>query len=255
VASGSFAYSQVRLQARLGTRLAPPDLQRLRATRDLPSALQAARATSASRHVERLAPTMTVHEIERRLRGEWALVVREVAGWQPARWRAAIEWLRWLPYLPALQKLARAGRPPAWSRLDPVLGPLVGQDPRERAAALLGTPLEPLGTAFGAEDPHGVVQAWLRHWRSLWPQEARSRRGLEEVVRRVVQFDGTLRNAPASGSIDSARAILAAQLQRVFRRHPVSPAAAAAYLGLEALALSGLRGALTARAVVLAGRA
>ncbi len=253
--SGSFAYSQVRLQARLGTRLAQPDLQRLRATRDLPAALQAARATSAARHVERLAPTMTVHEIERRLRGEWALAVREVAAWQPAHWRAAIDWLRWLPYLPALQKLARAGRPPAWSRLDPVLGPLVGQDPRERAAALRGTPLEPLGAAFGTGDPHGVVLAWLRHWRSLWPHEARARRGLEEIVRRVAQFDAALRSAPASGFSDDARATLAAQLQRVFRRHPVSPAAAAAYLGLEALGLGGLRGALAARAVAIAGQA
>jgi hypothetical protein len=42
---------------------------------------------------------------------------------------------------------------------------------------------------------------------------------------------------------------------RTFRRHPLSPAAAVAYLGLEGLGLLGLRGGVMRRAVVVPGPA
>jgi hypothetical protein len=48
---------------------------------------------------------------------------------------------------------------------------------------------------------------------------------------------------------------LSRRLLRIFRRHPLSPAAAVAYLGLEALGLLGLRGGVMRRAVVVPGPA
>jgi hypothetical protein len=245
---GSFAYAQVRQQARLAATFASADLQRLRATRDLPSLLQTARSLPFARHVERLAPAMGVHDLERRLRDEWRADVHEVARWQPAAWRDAIEWLRWLAYLPLLQKLARGGRAPPWSRSDPLLGPLVAADPRQRVAALSGTALAPFAPAFATDDI-AVIEAWLQHWRGLWPRNAGATRGLEKIVARAAELDAALRNAAPSSSADVPLQHFGEQLLRVFRRNPLSPAAAVAYLGLDALSLMALRGAAAARAL------
>lgn len=245
---GSFAYAQVRQQARLGTTLASAELARLRAARDLPSLLQAARSMPFARHVERLAPAMSVHDLERRLRDEWRADVHEVARWQPATWRDAIEWLRWLAYLPLLQKLARGGRAPPWSRSDPVLGPLIAADPLNRAAALAGTALAPFAPAF---TPGGstIVAAWLRHWRRSWPRDPDAARGLEQIVTRAAELDGVLRAAPASSAAEAPLRHFGEQLLRAFRRNPMSPTAAVAYLGLDALSMLALRGAVAARAL------
>jgi hypothetical protein len=51
------------------------------------------------------------------------------------------------------------------------------------------------------------------------------------------------------------QAALAQRLLRVFRRNPLSPAAAVAFLGLEALDLLALRGAVLMRAVLAPGAA
>jgi hypothetical protein len=245
---GGFAYAQVRLQARLGVSTGMTDLQRLRATQDLPALLQVARALPLAGHVERLAPNMSVHDLERRLREEWYADVREVARWQPAPWRATVDWLRWLPLLPSLQKLARGGRAPAWARSDPVIGTLIAVEPRERATAIAGTPCAPFAAAFKVQDV-SVVETWLAHWHSLWPDDPGATRALQKIVSRLRDADHALRTAPAHSAAETLLEQLRQQLVRAFRRHPLSPAAAVAYLGLDAIALMSLRGAVAARAI------
>jgi hypothetical protein len=247
---GSFGYAQARLQARLGQRIAPEDLQRARAARDLPAYLQQVRTTPLARRVARIAPGMDVHEAERRLREEWAATVTEIARWLPGRWHAAILWLRWLPYLPALQKLARGGRAAGWTREDPVLARIIAAEPGRRARMLGDTALEPLQAAVAA---HGdVADAWLEHWRSLWPDEQASRDALERLVREVRDLASLLAELGPGASSEDALAAFGRRLLRLFRRHPLEPVAAFTYLGLEALDQLELRGGITQR-VALGG--
>jgi len=253
VGSGHFAYSQARLQARIGQSADPADLQRAHAARDLAAFLSAVRTTQQRRYTTRLAPGMDPHELERHLRYEWSALVDEVARWQPAPWREAIRWMRWLPYLPALQKLTRGGRPPAWTRADPVLGRIVALDPSLRGDALAESPLQPLRAALVADDGD-ITAAWLGHWRALWPESGRHARVLDLVAREVALVDTKLREAVAGDSRELQQA-LSLRLLRIFRRHPLSPATAVAYLGLEALGLLGLRGGVMRRAVVVPGPA
>jgi len=242
-----FAYSQARLQARLGARPGSGDWQHYAATRDLGALLQLLRGTSLARWIDRLPARPGVHEIEQRLRSEWLAAVDEVAAWQPAAWRPGTAWLRWLPYLPSLQKLARGGRPPAWMRGDAVLGPIVAREPRERAAVVSRGPLQPLEPGFGTTPD--VAGAWLRHWRELWPRDAAARRSLARLSRTVVAHLARISEAPERSTSDDTLASLERRLELFFRRHPLSPATSVAYLGLLALDLRRLRGALSVRSL------
>jgi len=243
--AGSFAYAQARMQARLGQRISGDDLQRARAARDLPAYLQQVRSTALARHVARIAVDTDAHEIERRLREQWGATVEEVARWQPLAWRPATIWLRWLPYLPALQKLARGGRVPAWTREDPLLARVVAAAPGRRAGVLGGTVLEPLQRAVAA---HGDVgSAWLDHWRSLWPHEPAVRVALERMLRDVTIVAASLDAADARATSAGTLRVLGRRLLRAFRRNPLSPVAAFAWLGLEALDQLELRGAIAMR--------
>lgn len=245
---GGYAYSQARLQARLGTRADSPDLQRAHAARDLPAFLQIVRSTSHARYVARIAPDSGVHDAERRLRDEWHAAVEEVARWQPRDAQPSVRWLRWLPYLPALQKLARGGRPPAWAREDPALGRIVATEPALRAAALIGTPLGPLAPALATSG--SVTAAWAAHWRTTWPRSDPERRGLEQMLAAVAALDATLRDAPPSAASSDAYAALARRALRIFRANPLSVGPAVAYLALVALDLLALRGGVARRATL-----
>jgi len=246
-----FAYSQARLQARFGQSSDPAEFDRAHAARDLAGFLAAMRATSLRRYAARLAATLDPHDLERHLRGEWTALVDEVARWQPAAWQPVIRWLRWLPYLPALQKLARDGRPPAWTRDDPVLGSVVAAEPALRPAVLDASPLRPLRPALSTQAD--IVAAWQAHWRFLRPGETTAGRALDTIARAALTLDATLRDAPPGAASGEAQRVFAARLLRVFRRHPLSPAAAVAYLGLEGLGLLELRGGALRRAVLAAG--
>jgi hypothetical protein len=246
-----FAYSQARLQARLGQSSDPASFERAHAARDLPGFLAAMRATSLRRYTARLAATLDAHEMERHLRGEWSSLVEEVARWQPAAWQPLIRWLRWLPYLPALQKLARDGRPPAWTRDDPVLGRVVAAEPALRPAVLDASPLRPLRAALLNQG--NVVAAWQAHWLAVRPGTTAAGPGLDAIARAAVMLDAGLRDAPAGAGSAALLQAFAARLMRVFRRHPLSPAAAVAYLGLEGLGLLDLRGGALRRAVQAPG--
>jgi len=243
----SFAFAQARLQARFGARPSVSDWNHIEATADLAATLQVVRNTTLARWTARLGAHPDVHDIEVRLRDEWALSVDEVAGWQPAPWRAAIAWLRWIVYLPALQKLARGGRAPDWMRPDPVLGPVVAREPRERAAALQRTPIAALAAGFGPEPD--VAGAWSQHWRELWPADGAAAAALDAVLRETEIHRQRLASLPSEARSADATQTFVRRLRLFFRRNPLSPAAAVAYLGLLAVDLRRLRGLLAVRAV------
>jgi hypothetical protein len=243
----AFAYSQARLQARYGARPSIADWSQIAATADLGALLQVLRASPLAGWTGRLGSRPGIHDIERRARDEWLRRVDEVAGWQPQAWRNAILWLRWIAYLPALQKLARGGKARAWMRDDPVLGPIVAREPRERATALRRTPLAPL--AGGFHPPHEVAAAWTRHWRMLWPSRDAGREPIEALIRMTSHERRLLAQLPDSVRSTDALRALDRRFQLGFRRHPLSPAAAVAYLGLLALDLRRMRGALATRAL------
>lgn len=243
----AYAYAQARQQSRFGERPKHADWQHLEATRDLGAVLQVLRAGGLARWTARIDGRPGVHELERRLREEWMRAVDEVASWQPAPWRAGTQWMRWITYLPALQKLARGGRAPAWMRADAVLGPLVAREPRERASALTGTPLAPLAAGFAA--PPDLARAWAVHWRTLWPRGEPARRPLRQVVALLRSHRTRLVEAPPQATSRESIDSLERRLERVFRRHPLSAAAGAAFVCLMQLDLQRLRGLLAVRAL------
>jgi hypothetical protein len=102
---------------------------------------------------------------------------------------------------------------------------------------------KPLQAALAAQDD--VTRAWFEHWRSLWPTA--SDPGLEAIVRAVQGVDTLLRAAPLSASTEDLTGTLSRRLLTIFRRYPLSPATAVAYLGLEAIDLLVLRGAILAQ--------
>jgi hypothetical protein len=252
-ASRQFAYTQVRLQARLGDLPASAELQQALATRDLAAMLAVVRATAQRRYAARLAPALDPHELELHLRTEWIALVDEVARWQPPAWIDAVRWLRWLPHLPLLQKLARGGRPPAWARSDPWLGRVVAAEPAQRATALAATPMRPLRAVLETNGSDGMA-AWTAHWRELWPADSDAARALERIAHDVRDYDAALRE-PATRDSREPQRVLADRLLRTFRRNPLSPAPAVAFLGLQGLGLLALRGGVMRRAVVEPGPA
>lgn len=243
----SFAFAQARLQSRFGERPAAADWQHLEATRDLGAVLQVLRGGRLARWTSRLAAKPPLHDIERRLREEWLHAVDEVAAWQPPPWREGTRWMRWITYLPALQKLARGGRAPAWMRADPILGPIVAREPRERGQSLAATPLAPLAAGFGT--PPDVAKAWAAHWQTLWPDGELARRPLRQVVALMRTHRQRLVEAPPEATSRESIQSLERRLELVFRRHPLSAAAGAAYVCLMQLDLQHLRGLLAVRAL------
>jgi hypothetical protein len=242
-----FAYAQARLQARYGTRPTNSDWNHIAATADLGALLQVLRNSPVARWTGRLGNRPAVHEIERRLREAWLRDVDEVAEWQPRPWRDGLRWLKWIVYLPSLQKLARGGRTPEWAREDAVLGPIVARGPRDRGESLRRTALAPLAPGF--EPPADTALAWTRHWRTLWPTRGTARAPLEGLLREFARLHAELAALPPAARADETLRAFERRLELAFRRNPLSPAAAASYLGLLALDLRRLRGALATRAL------
>ena len=243
---GQFAYSQARLQARLGSRPATSDWQRVGASRDLPALLRICGASSFAAWTR--GPRRPHGRARNRAPAALALAHagRRDGGVAACRLARAFAWLRWLPYLPALEKLARAGKPPGWMRGDPVLGAIVAEDPRRRASSVAGTAFAPLAAGFGT--PPDVTQAWCSHWRSLWP--VRPRAALERVVREVVALPGLWAASPPGASSAPTLARLERRLLAAFRRHPLTELATVGYLGLAGSTCCGCAAGSPARAAI-----
>jgi hypothetical protein len=240
--SSQVAYAQARVQARFGGRPAEAFWRELEAGRDLPHLIETARASSVGDAVESLAPSITGHALEARLRARWRSVCTEVARWYPQSWQPAMLWLAWLPWLPPLAWLQRTGAAPAWLVEDPLLGELAAAEAEARARLLAQGPLAPLAAAWREE--RDLAEAWRLHWRATWPAVgARERRGLERLDAALAGFlpgSASPSEPPFHALVDATQPAVT----RVFRRTAGTPVAGLAMLVLLSLDHLRLRAAL-----------
>lgn len=258
----SIEYAHARSSARLGERPDERLWQQLRASRSVRVLLDAVRVSPSASYVSGIEPLASPEAMELAFRQQFRLRVDEAVRWAPDEWAAALRWTRPLIDLPALVHLATDPSIPPWMRVDPELAPYALPTLPERHAALAAGPLAPLAEGLveaerdrlpGATRLHRAVDAWVEHWRTLWPRvSADERANLDALVRLVIRHEqdfGTVAVEDAA----AARADLAARLSSLMRRAAAQPAALFAWLALLALDLERLRGEFLARAIEEAG--
>lgn len=201
-----FAYAQARMQARFAARPEPPEWQMIETGRDLAQALDAAKRTALAPFVARLGRDSARDAVEAGLRQAWADLVAEVAHWAPPAWRAALEWVALLPHL--------------------------GLADAEATLALPGG--EALAKSIEDGAPPGA--AWQAGLAARLP-----RGGAAALAPLDPLMTAYLEGPPRALA---ERRALAGRLERLLRTRAGEPAAAFAFLGLMALDLERLRGAL-----------
>jgi hypothetical protein len=242
--TSSFAYVQVRLQARHGARADEAVWRQLQGTSDFANYLQLARHTPLRPWVATLDPGLSSDGIESELRRLFRRHVDEVAAWVVPAWRPAVLWVRRLPDLPALQYLFGDAPIPAWIQEDPELHEIGCLSIKERLEVMQQSDCIPFLSAWQAGE--SLPDAWLAHWRTLWPKAARNDQGLASLGKALRRYLQVLQ-ADRSGSVQSRCEALQVQLLSAFRRYSFQPAAVFSYLALTALQLARLRGELLVR--------
>jgi len=241
---GSLDYALARVLARSGARLDEAGWRRLDANRDLGLYLAAVRATSMADWVGGFDTEHNCHTFESALRARWRHYVEALAIWHPESWQAWLSWLAWLPGLSLLAQLARAESAPTWILADSVYGRIAPGTPAERILALAQTPLAPLEPVLEGRISAG--QAWIDHWQSLLPNtDVRTASLLELVLRAIGQHQRQLLHT--ADSSEALREELANRLQRLLRIGAGTAIVSVCHLGLVALDLERLRGALACR--------
>lgn len=253
----SFDYAHARVAARIGRRPDEGTWNLLHTARDIAALLELARAGTAGPLVHGVAWPATLAEVESALRQVLRARIREVAGWSPGPWQAAILWTLHLIDLPALVCLLDDAPEPSWIAGDGQLAAWVeAKRARRLGTALRSSALAPIASALeqgaGANRAgplHPVLASWQRAWRNRWPRiGGDAARGLEELERLIV---GHIERFAGAGVGDAPR--LRAELDHattaLWRRHPAQPAGLFAALALFALDMERMRAELTTRGV------
>ncbi len=202
----ALAYAQVRIQARYAAWPAEAEWQLIETGRGFTQTLDAVKHTGLAPFVARLGNDSDTTAVEHSLCAAWGEQVSETANWAPMRWRPALLWLKPLPHL----RLGRAAWPPS----------------------LLST----AETRLLAGDDATASSGWQREFTRRLPRPQDS---LGEDVNQIwARF--TL-GPPRSAAYTAA---LATRLERTIRHRPQEPPALFAWLGLAALTLERLCGAL-----------
>lgn len=242
---GRYDYVQARLQARHGQRPDAALWQRLGALRDLALFLQTARASGLRPWLDGFAPETPPHRMEQLLRQRFRAEAAHVARWQPRPWQAATAWLAHWIDLPALAGLLRGERTPEWMLDDPDYGALAVLPPAARTEALQHGRWAALGREFA--HGHGTLrEAWLAHWRRLWPHaDARARAQTE----RLAEALGPARDGPAGTPVQDSlqREQWRVWLNFRFRQMPRAPVTSLLHLFMLAQDMERLRGELLRR--------
>ena len=258
----SIEYAHARASARLGARPDDRLWRQLRASRSVRVLLDAVRASPSAAYVSGIEPLASADAIELALRQHFRLRVDEAARWAPDPWVGAVLWARLLVDLPALAHLASGAEALPWMRLDPELAPHAAPTLPERRATLASGPLQPIAAALieaggaparAASRLHPVLEAWQRHWRSLWPAASvEEHANLEALARALKRHEQDFATVDP-GETDAARRALEGRLSSLMRQAAAQPAALFAWLALLALDLERLRGAFILRALEDAG--
>jgi len=252
-------YAQARIQARLGERPGTSAWRRLEAVPDLPAFLDAARAVGLGRWLARIAERSDSHALEVALRESLRSAIRELAGWMPAGWRAALAWTLHLVDLPALLHLTRGQPPLPWMTQDPVLRRYATAGAAERRAALeadfgllliSAEGLRRKGRPNASGEADLLREAWSRRWMELWPNAGEEERAsILDVVRCIERgLEGSLRSSVERDA--PPRAALEQRLRHLLRGSTLLPAAAFAYLAIATLDVERLRAGLLTRALL-----
>lgn len=140
--------------------------------------------------------------------------------------------------LPAVDRAARA----AWSR---TVAEVASWMPPEWARAIAWCDSAPRDKEVASAHPTLLPSLAHPGWRSRWP-EGEDDPGLEDLARLFRSHLGQFRRGELHDATALRRAFEARLLAR-FRRQPVQPAAAFAWLALAALDLERLRGEIERR--------
>lgn len=240
------AYVQARLQAWHGRRPAPASWRSLETATDLQTFLNAARRTSLRPWVARLNRRMDSRAIERSLRAEFRAHVLRVARWSPRRWHAPVAWCACLPDLEPARHHAERGGDPEWVGADAWLAMQLSGDRLGAPFWLRRILARPGLPAWPGTDP---AASWLAIWRSLVADCGRGAGpSLERVAQAIGRHLDAMRSADAAAaSGDALRDALAHELAHLLRLEAERPAALFCHLGLVALDLIRLRGAVLER--------
>jgi len=267
-------YAAARIGARLAWRPDERLWQRLHAARDLRALLDAARNAAVGNYLSGLAARADSDAIDAAFRAQFRSRVQELAAWAPMAWRPAIAWVAHLPDLTAVAHLWT--QPPlAWMSADPVLAryaqPAIA--PSARRALLIAGPLGPLGRALLAHaaartrspaatrrplrnmdtaPTPAVVDAWLAHWRTLWPRGTidggnEQRAALDALRGEVLAHRRRFAQLPPADTT-AAREAFAQRLLGRLRSDPAQPVALFIHLAVLALDLERLRAECHAQA-------
>jgi hypothetical protein len=246
--SVSFAYAQVRLQARFGERPDEAVWQRLHSVGELGSYLQTARQTTLRKWVLGISPTHDSHVIELALRQKFRAHIDEVANWPPHPWQAALQWIKCLPDLPALQHLLNGDTAAAWMQRDPLLADIADTDAVMRLQTLHTLDFAVLAESVRRGDT--LFQGWLQRWRELRPKPGNTDAHFDQGLKHLeALLHAQLMPPPQGMTTSMLRESLAHRLRTAFRRYRFQPATSCAYLALTALDLERLRGDLLQRAL------
>lgn len=109
-----FAYAGARIQARYGRRVPEATWERLRRLGTTRAFLQGARDTALRPWLVQVDADAGAHALEAQLRALFRRRVHELAGWAPAPWRPAVDWVAALPDLPAAAGAVEAEPAQAW---------------------------------------------------------------------------------------------------------------------------------------------
>jgi hypothetical protein len=232
------------MHARLGRR--PPEgaWRSIEHSREVAPILDLCRDTSLQAVVKELAASCDLHAVDRAVRENWRRTVAEALAWMPADFAAALAWCRVVPLLPALAHLARGGPAASWMRADPDLAEVAAAATAQRAATIAKGFLAPLASSWNS--PGTLAQSWSGEWKRRLPPAALAGTALSGLARDLGRHFAQF-HAAAAHEAPQLRRDLEARLAACFRRNPLEPAAAFAWLGLTALDLERLRGELARR--------
>lgn len=248
IAVGSLDYALARMQSRLGHRPSEAVWTAIEHAREADALIDLARGTTLQAPLAHLGASRVIHEVEAGLRADWRVQVAELALWMPAAWRPALAWCAWLPELPWLRHWAEGRAPTAWVLTDPLrrdLYPAHGEPAQAPGIRLPPShPLAPLAPAL--TDPPGLGRAWAAEFMRRLPAAARRSGELGPLQHLLDDYLGRS-GLTAGREALRLRRHFEARLVALFRRHPLDPLAAFAWLGLAALDLDRLRGELVLR--------